>query len=100
MTRSMLFFHARPGQGSELLRVLERLGVLAMAREQPGFLGVEVATSVDDEDDIVIIGSWASREHYERWRAGPVPGQLVAQIEEHVVSAPIERVFHIVEAVG
>jgi len=100
MTRSLLFLHARPGHGSQLLRVLERLGVLAMAREQPGFLGVEVATSVADEDDIVIIGSWASQEHYERWRAGPVPGKLLEQIEDHVTSAPMERVYHIVEAVS
>ena len=100
MTRSLLFLHASPGHGSELLRVLERLGVLAMARQQPGFLGVEVASSADDEDDIVIIGSWASQELYERWRAGPVPGQLLEQIEDHVVSTPAERVFHIVEAVS
>jgi len=100
MTRSLLFLHARPGHGSQLLRVLERLGVLAMAREQPGFLGVEVATSVDDEDDIVIIGSWASQEHYERWHAGPVPDRLVEQIEDLLTTAPVNRVYHIVEAVS
>ena len=100
MTRSLLFLHARRGHGSELLRVLERLGVLAMASEQPGFLGVEVAASVDDEDDIVIIGSWASQELYERWRAGPVPGQLLEQIEDLLTTAPVSRVYHIVEAVS
>lgn len=100
MLRSMLFFQARPGHGSEVLRALERLGVLAMAREQPGFLGVEVATSVDDEDEIVIIGSWASREHYVRWREGPAPAELGEQLEDHVVSPPVERVYHIVEAVS
>jgi quinol monooxygenase YgiN len=100
MTRSLLFLHARPGRGSELLRLLERLGVLAMASEQPGFLGVEVAASIDDEDDIVIIGSWASQEHYERWRTGPVPGQLMEQIEDLLTTAPVSRVYHIVEAVS
>ena len=100
MTRSLLFLHARPGHGSELLRLLERLGVLAMASEQPGFLGVEVAASIDDEDDIVIIGSWASQEHYERWRTGPVPGQLMEQIEDLLTTAPVSRVYHIVEAVS
>jgi len=100
MTRSLLFLHAKPGRGSELLRILERLGVLAMASEQPGFLGVEVAASVDDEDNIVIIGSWASQEHYDRWRAGPVPGQLVEQIESLLTGEPVNRVYHIVEAVS
>ena len=51
MIRSLLLLHAQPGRGSELLRILERFGVLAVASEQPGFLGVEVAASVDDEDD-------------------------------------------------
>lgn len=100
MTRSLLFLHARRGHGSELLRILERLGVLAMASEQPGFLGVEVAASVDDEDDIVIIGSWASQELYERWRAGPVPGRLLEQIESLLTTEPVNRVYHIVEAVS
>jgi len=100
MTRSLLFLHARPGHGSELLRVLERLGVLAMASQQPGFLGVEVASAADDEDDIVIIGSWASQELYERWRAGPFPGQLLEQIESLLTTAPVSRVYHIVEAVS
>ena len=100
MTRSLLFLHARRGHGSELLRVLERLGVLAMASQQPGFLGVEVASAADDEDDIVIIGSWASQELYERWRAGPLPGQLLEQIESLLATAPVNRVYHIVEAVS
>jgi heme-degrading monooxygenase HmoA len=100
MTRSLLFLHARPGRGPELLRILERLGVLAMASEQPGFLGVEVAASVDDEDDIVIVGSWASQEHYERWRTGPVPERLLEQIDDLVTVAPVSRVYHIVEAVS
>lgn len=100
MTRNLLFLHARPGRGGELLRILERLGVLAMASEQAGFLGIEVAASVDDEDDIVIIGSWASQAHYERWHAGPVPAQLIAQVEDLLTAEPINSAYHIVEAVS
>ena len=100
MTRSLLFLHARPGHGSELLRVLERLGVLAMAAEQPGFLGVEVAAAIDDEDDVVIVGSWASTEHYARWRSGPVPGQLLDQVDGLLTARPVERVYHVAEAVS
>ncbi len=100
MTRSLQFLHAKPGRGTELLRILERLGVLAVASEQPGFLGVEVAASVDDEDDIVIVGFWASPEHYERWREGPLPGQLIEQIEDLLTTAPVNRVYHVVEAVS
>jgi heme-degrading monooxygenase HmoA len=100
MIRSLLFLHAQSGRGSELLRIFERLGVLAVASEQPGFLGVEVAACLDDEDDVVIVGFWASPEHYERWRAGPVPGQLLQQLEGLLTTVPVNRVYRIVEAVS
>ncbi len=100
MTRSLLFLHAKRGRGAELLRILEKLGVLGVASEQPGFLGVEVAESIDDEDDILIVGFWASAEHYERWRTGPIPGRLLEQIEGLLTTAPVNRVYHVVEAVS
>ena len=100
MIRSLLFLHAQPGRGGELLQILERLGVLAVASEQPGFLGVEVAASLDDEDDVVVVGFWASPEHYERWHAGPVPGRLLEQIEGLLTVGPVNRVYRIVEAVS
>lgn len=100
MIRSLLFLHAEPGHGSELLRTLERLGVLAVAGDAPGILGIEVASAVDDEDDVVIVGSWASREHYDRWRAGPVPARLGQEIDGLLAVAPVNRVYHVVEAVS
>jgi len=100
MIRSLLFLHAQPGRGSELLRILEGIGVLAVASQQPGFLGVEVAASLDDKDDVVVVGFWASAEHYERWRAGPVPAQLVQQLEGLLTTGPVNRVYRIVEAVS
>jgi heme-degrading monooxygenase HmoA len=100
MIRSLLYLHAQPGRGSELLRILEAIGVLAVASEQPGFLGVEVAASLDDEDDVVVFGSWASAEHYERWRAGPVPAELRQQLEGLLTTGPVNRVYRIVEAVS
>jgi heme-degrading monooxygenase HmoA len=100
MIRSLLFLHAQPGRGTELLRTLEAVGVLAVASEQPGFLGVEVAASLDDEDDVVVVGFWASAEHYERWLAGPAPAQLLQQIGGLLTTAPVNRAYRIVEAVS
>jgi quinol monooxygenase YgiN len=99
MTRSLLFLHAKPGSRPELLRVLERLGVLAVASEQPGFLGIEVAAAVADEDELVLIESWASREHYERWSAGPAAARWLDETRALLTQAPATRVYHIVEAV-
>jgi quinol monooxygenase YgiN len=99
VTRRMLFLHAKPGAGAELLRVLERLGVLAVASEQAGFLGIEVAASVDDADELVIVESWASQELYERWSEGPVAAGWLRQIEGLLTKPPSGRVYRIVEAV-
>ena len=99
MTRSLRFLQARPGSGAELLRVLERLGVLAVASEQAGFLGIEVAASVDDPDELVLIESWASRELYERWSAGPVAAGWLDQTEGLLTEPPRSRVYQVVEAV-
>jgi quinol monooxygenase YgiN len=99
MTRSLLFLHARQGSGAELLRVIERLGVLAVASEQAGFLGIEVAAAVDDPDEIVIVESWSSRELYERWSDGPVAADWLSQIDGMLAHPPTSRVYRIVEAV-
>ena len=99
MTRSLLFLHARPGCGEELLRVVERLGVLSLASAQSGFLGVEVLTAVDDTDEIAIIESWASRRHYERWRDGPASRALLDQVDALVTDPPVSRTYHVAEAV-
>ena len=98
MTRSLFFLHARPGGGRQVLDVLERLGVLALAGGHPGLLGIEAAASVDDEDDIVILGSWASPAHYERWRASPDHGRLLQELSPLLTTEPEARVYRIAES--
>jgi heme-degrading monooxygenase HmoA len=100
MTRSLLFLHARPGRRADLLRILEELGVRALVSGQHGFLDVEVVTAVDDENEVVIVGSWASPELYERWLAGPAPGRLLQEVEGLLSTAPVSRVYHVVESVS
>jgi quinol monooxygenase YgiN len=100
MTRSLLFLHARPGRRADLLRVLEQLEVLTLVRGEHGLLDVEVATALDDEDEVVIVGSWASPELHERWLAGPVPGRLLQEVDGLLSAEPVSRVYHVVESVS
>lgn len=100
MIRSLLVLQARPGRRQELLRTLEVLGVRALVAAQHGFLDVEVATAADDEDKVAIVSSWSSRDLYERWLAGPVPGQLLAEIRELLAGEPTSHVYHVVESVS
>ena len=100
MIRSLLVLHARAGLRDELLRMLELLEVRALIQGQHGFLDVDVATAADDEDEVVIVGSWSSRELYERWLAGPEPARLLRQIRYLLTRDPLSHVYHIVETVS
>ena len=40
---------------------------LAAARQQPGWIGVQLLIPVDDPDRRVVVGTWESREAWEAW---------------------------------
>jgi heme-degrading monooxygenase HmoA len=100
MIRSLLVLHARAGRRDELLRMLEVLELRALVEGQHGLLDVDVATALDDEDEVVIVGAWSSRELYERWLAGPGPDRLLGQLRGVLARDPLSRVYHVVESIG
>jgi quinol monooxygenase YgiN len=99
MTRSHLYLHAKAGRRGELLNALDRLEVLAAARQEPGFLAVELQLPFDDEDCLLVWSAWASREHYERWLAGPACEEMLWEIGELVADEPVFRAYHVVNAI-
>lgn len=99
MTRSYIYLHAKTGRRDELLNALDRVEVLAAAREQTGFLAAEVQVPFDDQDHLLVCSSWASREHYERWLASPACEDMFREITELVAKEPELRVYHVVDAV-
>lgn len=100
MIRSLLVLEARPGRRDELLRMLELLEVRALIKGQHGLLDVDLATAADDENEVLILGSWSSRELYERWLAGQDPDQLLRQVRGLLTQDPVSRVYHVVESVS
>jgi heme-degrading monooxygenase HmoA len=100
MIRSLLVLHARAGRRDDLLRMLEVLELRALVEGRHGFLEVEVATAADDQDEVVIVGSWSSRELYERWLAGPEPDRLLRAVRGLLTADPVSRVYHVVESVS
>jgi heme-degrading monooxygenase HmoA len=100
LTRSLLYVRTKPGRREELVAAFERLGILAVASDQPGFLGAELAVAVDDDDAVLITGFWASPEHYEAWLANPIRGELLDQVAQLLVSEPETRLYHVVESIS
>lgn len=99
MTRSYIYLHAKTGRRDELVNALDRLEAFTAMREQPGFLAAEVQVPFDDQDQLLVCSSWASREHYERWLASPACEHMFREIAELVAKEPELRLYHVVDAV-
>jgi quinol monooxygenase YgiN len=99
MIRSHLYLHAKAGRRDELTNTLDRLELLAAARQEPGFLGVELQLPFDDDDCLLVWSTWASREHYERWLNGPGCDEMLREISELLADEPVFRTYHVVDAI-
>jgi heme-degrading monooxygenase HmoA len=100
VTRSHLHLRAKPGKREELLRELDRLGVLAVVREHAGFLDGQVLLSYEDEDHVLVTSSWASSEHYERWQRSGARDRLARELEPLLGAEPRSELYHVVDAIG
>ncbi len=52
------------------------------AKEQPGFVAVQVCIPVDALNERVIIGTWGTRADWEAWHGTDAFQQTRAQLEE------------------
>ena len=100
MTRSQLFLTAKPGKRDELLDELDRLEVFVAVRAQPGFLAAAVLVSDDDADRVLVEGSWASPEHFERWRESPTRNEMLRGVRHLLAGEPALGVYHLVDAIS
>jgi len=99
MTRSHLYLRAKAGRREDLLAVLGRLEILAVIGDQAGFLGGELHVPFDDDDHVLLSTAWASREHYERWFAGPACTDLLREVGDLVAEEPVFRLYYVVDTV-
>ncbi len=90
----------KPGRRDELLQVFERLGILAAASEQPGFLGAELQVPLDDDEELLVTAGWASPEHYQAWLESPVRAAMRDELEPLLAAEPEPRLYRVVEAVS
>jgi quinol monooxygenase YgiN len=100
MTRSQLHLRAKPGKRDELLQALDRLEVFVAVREQPGFLAASVQVPFDDDDRVLVEGSWSSPEHYERWRMTPAREEMVRGLRHLLAEEPEVHVYHVIDAIS
>jgi quinol monooxygenase YgiN len=99
MTRTHLTLRAKPGRRDELLATLDRLE-LAVATGDRDLLEVEVHVPVDDPDGVLVVSTWPSPEHYERWRSGPGWERILQALDGLVAQPPETSVYRLVDAIG
>lgn len=66
---------------------------LLAARDQPGWIGGQIAIRVDELDRRVIIGTWQTRTHWEAWHADVVFKTTRHRLEG-LEAAPSEEWWH------
>jgi quinol monooxygenase YgiN len=99
MTRSQLTARAQPGRREELLGALDRFG-LAAASGDPDLIGVEVSVPLDDPDSVLVVMTWPSSRHHERWLAGSGWTRIRTAIEPLLAADPEWHVYRLVDAVA
>jgi heme-degrading monooxygenase HmoA len=77
------------------------------ARDQPGWIGGQIAMPLDGPDRRVIIGTWQTRAHWEAWHADPAFTATRRKLEgleagprEEWWHEVIEEIRHPVTALG
>ena len=97
MVRAHLNLRAVPGRRDELLRALDTVE-LGVAARSSDLIEVEVFVPIDNPDRVLVVSSWPSAEHFERWRTGPESGRLEAALEGLLAGKPETHVYRLVDA--
>lgn len=92
----LLELKAKPGTGGELLAIFRE--ILPDTRAYDGCLGIETLRGQDDSDTLVIVETWESRAHYEKYFAWRQETGLVDRLGAHVAGPPGLRYFDIADA--
>ncbi len=87
---------AKPGTGADLVATFA--SILPDTRAYDGCAGVEVLRNQDDPDNLVLVETWESRAHYEKYFAWRQETGLVGQLVEAIAGPPSIRYFDTTDA--
>ena len=98
MTDVHLILRALPGRRSDLLNALEGLELRAAA-DDAYLVDVDVSAALDDPDVVLVVSSWPSPEHYERWQADHGWPTIVSPLRQLLASEPELHVYRLVDSI-
>lgn len=77
--RAVVFMDPKPGKAKELLELTRRI-LVEVRKANPGLLKVEINTSEDDPDQIILYYTWRSKEDQMGYEASPMFKEILGRI--------------------
>ncbi len=87
----LLELKAQPGKGAELLDMFRQ--ILPDTRAYDGNIGIETLQNQDEPEVLVLVETWETRPHYERYFAWRQESGTVSQLGALLAGPPSLRYF-------
>lgn len=94
MVRIIIERHITPGAQRQVSELLRELRTRAM--EQPGYISGETLAGHGSPLHQVVISTWRSAEHWERWRNAPERLELLFELDRFLVGLSRTTLFDVV----
>ncbi len=72
-------------QGAEVDALVTLNSLRARAMDQPGYISGETLVGYEDRRKLIVISTWDSLEHWQRWKEDPARTQVEALLEPHLM---------------
>ena len=92
----ILEIQAKKGTGNDLLATMK--GILPETRSYAGCIGLNVYQNKDDSDVMVLVESFESKAHYEKYLAWREETGVLQQLSAALEGPPSIRFFDLVDA--
>ena len=99
-TRSIIYFHIKPGMEAAFARRFQELRILETAQGQPGWLGGELCRAADGSPVFTVTALWQSPDAYRAWRERPRPTTGPGGIQEFCDEITEGKAYQLVHHVG
>jgi quinol monooxygenase YgiN len=85
-------FRTKEGRSGDLVTLISR--VLPESLDHDGCVEISIRQNQDDPNDVISVQQWASRQHYESYRAWRKQHGVTAAIEEFLTEPISVRYFN------
>ena len=86
-----LYYKGANGNARRFAEEMERSGIAAAIRQEPGNLRYQYFQPLDDPETVLLIDSWTDQAAIDAHHASPMMAQLTALREKYDLHMTVER---------